>query len=81
MNKNLKIKDFILILDPNITQLSKNGEEIKYTGCRKNLQMPEKWIDKDIKNHYIFRFKYLNGNGFVNFEFDYFDKFFKMFKE
>ena len=48
---------------------------------RKNLQLPEKWIGKDLKNHWIHSFIYLDEQGgFFEIEVDYFDKFIKLTK-
>jgi hypothetical protein len=62
-------------------QISKLGREFRLSGTRKNLQLPEKWVGKDLKNHWIHSFKYLDENGgFFEIEIDYFDNFLKLTK-
>ena len=57
-------------------QLSPSGRLIRLSGIGKNLQVPEKYINKAYKNHWIYTFRYLDEqDGFVSFEFDYNDKF------
>jgi len=56
-------------------QISKNGKEIRLSGIAKNCKMPEKWINKVFKNHWIYTFRYVGTDKFVSFEFDYYDKF------
>jgi len=58
------------------TQISPSGRPIRLSGISKNLQVPEKWINKTIKWHWIYTFRYLDKeDGFVSFEFDYNDNF------
>ncbi len=57
-------------------QLSPSGRPIRLSGIGKNLQVPEKYINKGYKNHWIYTFRYLDEqDGFVSFEFDYLDNF------
>jgi len=56
-------------------QLSKNGKEIRLSGIAKNLKVPEKWIEKSFKNHWIYTFRYIGTDTFISFEFDYYGKF------
>ena len=57
-------------------QLSPSGRPIRLSGIGKNSQVPEKYINKAYKNHWIYTFRYLDEqDGFVSFEFDYNDKF------
>ena len=57
-------------------QISPSGRPIRLSGICKNLQVPEKYINKVYKNHWIYTFRYLDEqDGFVSFEFDYNDKF------
>jgi hypothetical protein len=64
------------------TQISKLGREFRLSGTRKNLQLPEKWIDKVLKNHWIYSFIYLDERGgFFEIEVDYNDKFLKLTKQ
>ena len=54
----------------------KEKRPIRLSGISKNLQVPAKWIDKVLKYHWIYTFRYLDKqDGFVSFEFDYNDKF------
>ncbi len=58
------------------TQTSPSGRPIRLSAISKNLQVPAKWIDKVLKYHWIYTFRYLDKqDGFVSFEFDYLDKF------
>lgn len=57
------------------TQLSKNGQEIRLSGIAKNCTLPEKYVDKTYKNHWIYTFRYIGTDNFVSFEFDYYGKF------
>jgi len=64
------------------TQISKLGRPFRLSGTRKNLQLPEKWVDKVLKNHWIHSFKYLDERGgFFEIEVDYNDKFLKLIKQ
>lgn len=56
-------------------QVGKNGREFRYVGIRKNLQLPEKWINKTLKWHWIYSFIYLDNEQVFELEFDYNDKF------
>ncbi len=57
-------------------QLSPSGRPIRLSGIAKNAKLPEKYINKGYKNHWIYTFRYLDEqDGFVSFEFDYNDKF------
>lgn len=59
-------------------QLSKLGRLFRLTGTEKNLQLPSKWIDKTEKWHWIYTFIYLDTKEIIKFEFDYNDKFLKV---
>jgi len=56
-------------------QLSKNGQEIRLSGIAKNSKLPEKWVNNqktkkdELKNHWIYTFRYIGTNTFVSFEF------------
>lgn len=80
MKNYIKIKDFKLNLNFE-PQLSKNGKEIRLSGIAKNCQLPEKWLDKGYKNHWIYTFRYIGTETFVSFEFDYYGKFVGIIKE
>jgi len=63
------------------TQISKLGRPFRLSGVKKNLQLPEKWVDKVLKNHWIYSFIYLDEQGgFFEIEIDYNDKFLKLTK-
>jgi hypothetical protein len=70
----INIKGFKLNLNFE-PQLSKNGKEIRLSGIAKNCQVPEKWVDKSYKSHWIYTFRYIGTETFVSFEFDYLNKF------
>jgi hypothetical protein len=80
MNK-IKINSETYIFLNFETQISKLGRPFRLSGTKKNLQLPEKWIDKDLKNHWIHSFKYLDEKGgFFEVEIDYNDKFISLTK-
>ena len=57
-------------------QLSPQGRPIRLSGIAKNLKMPEKFIEKSYKNHWIYTFRFVDAlDGFISFEFDYYGKF------
>jgi hypothetical protein len=63
------------------TQTSKLGRPFRLSGTRKNLQLPEKWVDKVLKNHWIYSFIYLDEKaGIFEIEVDYNDNFLKLTK-
>ena len=77
---NINIKGFILNLNFE-PQQSKNGRMLRLSGISKNTEVPEKWINNICKNHWIYHFRYLDGNTeIVSFEFDYIDNFLKQIK-
>jgi len=63
------------------TQISKLGRPFRLSGTRINLQLPEKWINNVIKNHWIHTFRYLDEqDGFFEIEVDYQNNFLKLTK-
>lgn len=63
------------------TQLDKNNRSFRLSGTRKNLQLPEKWVDKVLKNHWIYSFIYLDEQaGFFEIEVGYNNEFIKLTK-
>jgi hypothetical protein len=77
---SIKFKNQTIFLDFNI-QYSPLNRPFRLSGTRKNLQLPEKWVDKVLKNHWIHSFKYLDERGgFFEIEIDYNDKFLKLIK-
>jgi hypothetical protein len=62
-------------------QISPNGRPIRLSGIAKNLQVPEKFINKSFKNHWIYTFRFLDKDDeFISFEFDYNNKFVNVIK-
>lgn len=58
------------------TQTAPSGRHFRLSGISKNLEVPEKWINRVLKNHWIYTFKFLDGNKeFIYFYFDYYDNF------
>ena len=54
------------------TQISPSNRPMRLSGTSKNLQVPEKWIDKTFKNHWLYHFIFLDEKaGIITFEFDY----------
>ena len=77
----IKIKETKIYLNFE-TQISKLGRPFRLSGTRKNLQLPEKWIDKVLKNHWIHSFIYLDEQGgFFEVEIDYNDNFVSLNKK
>lgn len=75
INKNLSIK---ISLD---TQTSTLGRPFRLSGVRKNAQLPEKWIDRVSKNHWVYSFIYLDAiGGFFEIETNYYDGFVRLNK-
>lgn len=72
--------DFLTIKDQSIglhfkPQSGKNKRPFKWFGIRKNTELPEKWIDKTLKWHWIYSFIYLDNDEVFELEFDYNDNF------
>ena len=77
---SINIKGFILNLNFE-PQKSKNGRLLRLSGISKNTEVSEKWINKICKYHWLYHFRYLDGNTeIVSFEFDYNDNFLKQIK-
>jgi hypothetical protein len=76
--ETINIKGFKLNLNFE-PQPSKNGRLMTWCGIARNGQVAQKWIEENKKNvlksHWIYTFKYLDNGEFINFEFDYYDKF------
>jgi len=76
MSEILKFKNLELKLDDSI-QTSPNGRPFRLSGIERVDN--EKWIGKVLKSHWIYKFIFLDKKGgFINFEFDYYDKFVKV---
>jgi len=72
--ESIKIKNTNLFLNQSI-QVSLNAREIRYSGIRKNCQVPDKWINGTFKSHWIYSFIYLDTGAVIEFEFDYENKY------
>lgn len=79
LKNSINIKGFNLNLNFD-EQISPNGSKIRLSGIGKNLQVPEKWIDKTYKSHWFYTFRYVGTDKFITFEFDYYDKFLRIIK-
>ena len=77
MKNYIKIKTAKVYLD-NRTQISPLGREYRLSAIKTNLQVAQKYIDKEYKHHWYYIFKYDNDEFFC-FEFDYYDKFLQKF--
>lgn len=63
------------------TQTSNLGRPFRLSGIGKNLQLPEKWVDKSYKHHWVYTFRYLDvQSDFFAVEYDYNNKFVKLEK-
>ena len=80
MERTLNIKGFKLNLNFE-PQLTPQGHEVRLSGISKNLKLPDKWVNKELKNHWIFTFRYIGTDNFISFEFDYNDNFFNVIKQ
>jgi len=57
-------------------QLSPNGRPIRYSGIRRNGQKAQQWIDGMYKSCWIYSFRFMDEvGGFIDFEFDCYDRF------
>lgn len=84
MEQTLNIKGIKLNLNFE-PQLSPQGRPIRFSGISKNAKLPEKWVlatqtngilKNEIRNHWIYTFRFIDDlDGFISFEFDYYDKF------
>jgi len=72
--EKILIKNTELFLNQSI-QISPNGREIRYSGIRKNGQVPDKWINETLKSHWIYSFIYLDTGAVIEFEFGTDDKY------
>jgi hypothetical protein len=63
------------------TQISNLGRPFRMFGTRVNNEMPERWVNKVLKYHWTYEFKYLDEQGgYFDVEIDYNDNFFKLTK-
>jgi len=78
--EHLKIKGNKVFLNQQI-QLDKNNKQFRYSGLRKNSQLPSKWIKaRGDCWYWIYTFIYLEG-GIFEVEIDYNDKFVSLTKK
>lgn len=80
MEQTLNIKGFKLNLNFE-PQLTPQGKEVRLSGISKNLKLPEKWVNKELKHHWIYTFRYIGTDKFISFEFDYNGNFFNVIKQ
>ena len=79
MTQILINKETKVIIDNFDWQISPQGKQFRFSGLRKNLKLPSKWINKIEHWHWIYRFLYEDGNQF-EIEIDYNDKFVSLLK-
>lgn len=73
--ETINIKKTVLNLNFEI-QTSPQGRPIRYSGISRNGQKAQQWIDGMYKSCWIYSFRFMDEvGGFIDFEFDYFDKF------
>lgn len=77
MEQTLNIKGIKLNLNFE-PQLSPLGRPMRLSGIAKNSKLPPLWVNKSEKWHWIYTFRFLDEkDGFVSFEFDYYDQYLK----
>lgn len=75
MSENfIKVKDVKIYLDDRI-QTSPLGRDFRLSSIQKDLQSPSKWLGGVEVWCWIYRFKYLDTDGFFGFYFGYDNKF------
>ena len=81
MEQTLNIKGIKLNLNFE-PQLSPNGRPIRYSGISRNGQKAQQWVENaetkksELKSHWIYSFRFMDEiGGFIDFEFDCYDKF------
>jgi hypothetical protein len=75
MSENfIKIKETKIYIDDRI-QTSPLGLEYRLSSIQKDLQSPSKWLGGVECWCWIYRFRYLDTDGFFGFYFDYNNKF------
>jgi hypothetical protein len=75
MSENfIKIKDTKIYLDDRI-QTSPLGREFRLSSIQKDLQVSSKWLGGVECWCWIYRFRYLDTDGFFGFYFDFNNKF------
>ncbi len=76
MNQILNIKGTEINLSSFDLQTGTIGKPFRQFGLIVNTEFPEKWVNKVLKKHWIYLFKYEDGNIF-GIEIDYNGNFFK----
>jgi hypothetical protein len=77
MSENfIKIKETKIYLDDRI-QVSKKGNRFRLSSIEMDCKVPKKWNNdlNKFTNCWIYRFRYLDTDGFFAFYFDYNNKF------
>jgi hypothetical protein len=74
MKNYIKIKDTKIYQDDRI-QTSPLGRDFRLSSIQKDLQSPSKWLGGVEVWCWIYRFRYLDNDGFFGFYFDYNNKF------
>jgi hypothetical protein len=74
MKNYIKVKDVKLYLDDRI-QTSPLGRDFRLSSIQKDLQVPSKWLGGIECWCWIYRFRYLDTDGFFGFYFGYDGKF------
>jgi hypothetical protein len=76
---HLKIKN--ITLDLTTQEPQQYGTMLlRYMGIRKNGQVPEKWVNGSYNSCWIYTFEKIETGGIIEFEFDYYDNFLKVYK-
>lgn len=58
-------------------QETPKGREVVFSGVFMNETHPGKWVNGILKFHWIYKFKYIDDDTFIDFEFDYNGNFLK----
>ena len=61
-------------------QVGKLGRSFKMVGIKRNDDMPTKFVNRDIKHHWVYTYQYTDDGSCFKIEFDYFGKVFKVLK-
>lgn len=76
MQDSIQVEQYTLELN----QVPQPYEEIwlRYIGFRKNCQVPDKWVNKTLKSHWIYSFVNIETEKIIEFEFDTNDEFLRI---
>lgn len=72
----ITIKDQRIYIDFRI-QSGSIGKPFKLIGLSKNLQKPSIWVDRTMKWHWVYLYKYIEDGKMFEIEIDYYDRFFE----